>query len=479
MIQAQPTARTALVMALLVLALAGGCARRGRDFDVRRFGAAGDGTTLDTAAINKAIEACAAAAGGGRVIVPPGRYLTGTVRLRSHVTLVLEGGAELLGTRDLGAYDHFTPPPDTPLVGDRLPWHRALVLGDGIDDVTITGRGVINGNNVADPAGEEGVRGPHAVLFGNCTNVALRGVSIRDAGNYAVLLEFTDRVGVRDVTVTGGYDGVHLRGWKDRPCRDVTMADCRFYTGDDCIAGWYWQDLTVERCVLNSASNGVRLFGPARGVRVRDCDFFGPGRYLWRTSGPLRHTNMAAGVCVQPSAWGATEGTVDDVRISDVTMRDVATPFHIANKAPSTIGRITIERLDAGGTYRAAASIESWSDEPIGRVDLVDSNLGFVGGFGPVLSDPADAVVAWLTRQSTAVQPPGVNPRPLPAWGLYARHVVTLNVRDVRLAVAARERRPAMIFDGVEPLRLSNVTAPPTTPPMILSNVRQLLRDRQ
>src|SRR5678815_4889560 len=98
-----------------------------------------------------------------------------------------------------------------------------------------------------------------------------------------------------------------------------------------------------------SIRDSVRLFGPARRVIVCDCEFFGPGRYPWRTSGPLCHTNMAAGVCVQPSAWGETEGTVDDVRISDVTMRDVATPFHIANKAPSTIGRITIERLNAEG----------------------------------------------------------------------------------------------------------------------------------
>jgi polygalacturonase len=178
------------------------------------------------------------------------------------VTLVLEEGAELLGSGDLDAYEFFTPPRDTPLVGDRLQWHRALVLADGADNVAITGRGVINGNGIADPSGEDGIRGPHAVLLGNCSNVRISGITIRDAGNYNVLLEFCTRVDVRDVTITGGLDGVHLSGWTDRPCRDVTIRDCRFYTGDDCIAGWYWQTVRIDRCVLNTACNGIRLYGP-------------------------------------------------------------------------------------------------------------------------------------------------------------------------------------------------------------------------
>ncbi len=431
--------------------------------NVRDYGAKGDGTTLDTASLNSAI-AAGASGGGGRVLIPAGKYLTGTVKLKSNVTLFLEAGAELVGTHDLKQYEHFTPPKGIPLVGSHVRWHRALILGDGVENVTIAGQGIINGNDATDPEGEERIRGPHTLLVGNSKNITIRDVSIRNAGNYAALFEFTNHIEVRGIKVTGGYDGVHLRGWKNKPCSDVSITDCEFYTGDDCIAGWYWKDVLIDRCVLNSSSNGIRVFGPAKNVIVHSCLAFGPGRYQWRTSGLLNHKNMAAGICLQPSAWGETEGVVDDVHISDVAMHDVGTPFHIAAQPPSTVGHMTIDRLSATGVYRAAASIEGWSGEPVARVDIRDSTIQFVGGFGPVWSDPAEAAVAYATAQSTEVKPPGNNPRPLPAWGLYARHVESLNLSDVKVEIKKQDDRPAFIFDGVEALELDSLKWPIATP---------------
>lgn len=110
-------------------------------FDVRDYGAVGDGKTLDTRAVNQAIEACSAA-GSGQVRLPPGKYLTGTVHLKSNVTLNLEAGSRLVGTSDVDRYQQFTPPEGT--FEARLGrWHRALVLGEGVENVTITGRGGI------------------------------------------------------------------------------------------------------------------------------------------------------------------------------------------------------------------------------------------------------------------------------------------------------------------------------------------------
>ena len=443
------------------------------DVNVRDFGATGDGKTLDTTALNKAIEACATA-GGGRAVVPPGRYLTGTVRLKSNVTLEIESGAEVIGTRELGRYENFTPPKDAKLPAAR--WHRAVILAEGVENVTITGRGVINGNNVTDREGEEGIRGPHAVLFGNSRGVTVRDVSIKDAGNYALLLELTNQVEVRGVRITGGYDGVHLRGWIDRPCRDVSITDCEFYTGDDCVAGWYWRDVLIDRCVMNSASTGLRLFGPAEKVIVHNCLMFGPGKYEWRTSGLLHHRTMLAGLCIQPSAWGETPGIVDDVHVSNVTMHDVGTPLHLANKGPSTIGRVTIDRLAVTGAYRAAASIESWSEAPVGRVDVRDSSIQFVGGFGPILRDPVEELAAILTAERKPdVGPPGVNMRPLPAWGLYVRNVASLSLSDVKLSVDREEKRPAIIMDGVGELSVDGLRLPRGTGhPVVMKNVKHI-----
>ncbi|MGD0001731.1 MAG: glycosyl hydrolase family 28-related protein [Bryobacteraceae bacterium] len=171
-------------------------------FAVRQYGAVGDGRTLDTAAFNAAIAACSAA-GGGQVLVAPGRYLTGTIRLKSNITLQVEAGAEIVGTPDLTQYQSFAPPKDTPMGAGSRDWHRALVLGVDVENVTIAGHGIIDGNKVFDAHGEEHMRGPHGILFGNARDIVLRDITIRDAGNYAILLELTSGVEIRGIKVTG------------------------------------------------------------------------------------------------------------------------------------------------------------------------------------------------------------------------------------------------------------------------------------
>jgi len=148
------------------------------------YGAAGDGTTLDTAAINQAIAACARA-GGGQVLFPPGRYLSGTVHLTNGLTLFLAAGATLCGTTNLALYEQPAAPSFMPEARYGK-WHRALIVGSGLKDVAIMGGGVIDGNKVFDPTGEEHMRGPHAIAFTDCRRVTIRDISIVDAANYAI-----------------------------------------------------------------------------------------------------------------------------------------------------------------------------------------------------------------------------------------------------------------------------------------------------
>ncbi|MEN6337808.1 MAG: glycosyl hydrolase family 28-related protein, partial [Phycisphaerales bacterium] len=233
---------------LVLLFLIAGSANGGTQaFDVRQYGAAGDGKTLDTVAINKAVEACAQA-GGGQVRFGPGRYLSATVHLKSHVLLMLEPGAVLVGSPDPNSYQYPTLP-------DFMPeakwgkWHRALILGDGVEDIGIAGGGVIDGNKVFDPKGEERMRGPHTFVFVNCCNVAVRDVSFVDSANYAIFFQISEHVDIRNVKFVGGWDGVHFRGAPERTCKDVSIIGCRFYTGDDSIAGRYWENVVISDCI--------------------------------------------------------------------------------------------------------------------------------------------------------------------------------------------------------------------------------------
>ena len=263
------------------------------------YGAKPDGM-LCTAAIQSAIDACFQA-GGGTVEVPAGTFLTGGIRLRSHITLLLKRGACLLGTRNPEDYsilanDAVEPvdpvlltdarwtPPRTRTSFDFLqkpgsPWNNALIRALYAEDVAIIGEegSVIDGADCFDEHGEELYRGPHGVNMWYCRNVLLRGYTARNTGNWAHCINNSQNVTVEDVTVLAGHDGVHFRS-----CDHITVDHCRFFTGDDCVAGFDNTDMIVPHCIMNTACSAFRLGGTH--IRISDCVMYGPAKYLFRGS---------------------------------------------------------------------------------------------------------------------------------------------------------------------------------------------------
>ena len=377
------------------------------------------------------------------------------MHLKSNVTLFLEAGAVLIGTPDLNKYQY-------PSIPEFMPeakwgkWHRALILGEDLDDITVAGQGVIDGNKVFDPTGEEHMRGPHAFVFVNCRKVTVRDVSFEDAANYAILFEASDQVEIRNVKITGGWDGVHFRGAPNHPCRDVSITGCQFFTGDDSIAGRYWDNTLISDCIVNSSCNGIRLIGPATHLIIHNCLFYGPGVHPHRTSD--RH-NMLAGINLQPGGWDATKGALDDVMISDITMHNVATPFFFTLKSGNTAGNIIVDRVSATGVYRAASSVESWAETGFANVAFRDVTIEYKGG-------------GKLEDASRAIKSPGVDARPLPAWGFYARNVQNLQFDNVRLHFEKEDFRPVLICTGVVRLKLDGFKFPlmPEVPEAMVLN---------
>jgi len=405
--------------------------------DVHDFGAIGDGVSLDTSAINSAIEGCAAA-GGGQVTLSPGSYLSGTVKMKSGVTLYVAAGARLIGTPDL---DQYSGPPRN---GKHSRWHRGLITLDDVHDVCICGPGVIDGNKVFDPQGEEKMRGPHTILSANSSRIRIADLNIVDAANYAMMMTVCDDVDVNNVTVNGGWDGFHIRGVKGRHSQRATVTNSRFFTGDDCIAGCYTDDLLVNNCVLNTSCNGIRWIGPGRRLHFHNLTIFGKGRHPHRTSG---RTTMLAGITVQPGAWGAMPGPLDDVRIDNVSTHNVSCPLWLVVKNEGTMGRVDISRVTASGTLVAAMAIESWVDAPIGEVSLRDCDFAYA--HPPVLD-----------VESNDTGMPSFDVRPLPAWGLYARNVAKLTLDNVRLDGPAEDVRPAILEEMVQVSRRRDVKLP-------------------
>ena len=207
-----------------------------------------DSDRLMTEPIQAAIDACHAQ-DGGEVVIPAGVFRTGGLVLKSGVTLRLEDGARLEGSRN---------PDDYPTGPDARRWYRGLIRADGAHDIAVIGgRGaVLSGMNCYDPKGEERYRGPHGILFFGCTNVVLSGYSFRDSGNWAHALFKCRNLTVRDVKVFGGHDGLDVHD-----SEDALVERCEFHCGDDAIAGFANHHVTVRDCLLDCSCNAIRFGG--------------------------------------------------------------------------------------------------------------------------------------------------------------------------------------------------------------------------
>ncbi|PTY00537.1 glycoside hydrolase family 28 protein [Opitutus sp. ER46] len=217
-------------------------------FNVRAFGATGDGTTKDTAGFQKALDTCAVS-GGGEVVVPAGTYLIGSIQLGQRTILRLEAGSVLNGSGDADDY----PMVDVRWEGRWQPGRRALIYADNVDHIGIVGPGQINGHpEVAKPQNPRGVVVLEPI---NCHDVRWEGFTVTQGGNWATHPTYCTKVVIRNVTITGRRDGIDVDS-----CKDVLIEGCRIDTGDDAIS------LKSGRGL-----NGARIGKPTENVVIRDC----------------------------------------------------------------------------------------------------------------------------------------------------------------------------------------------------------------
>jgi polygalacturonase len=288
------------------------------------FGAKADGVTLDTAAIQSAIDACATR-GGGTVYVPVGRYLTGALFFRDNITLHLEAGATLFGSQN---------PADYPVTPNR--WegveqltYAPLMAGNGLKNIAITGRGTLDGQGnfwwkgfrektLAYPR-------PRLIGFADCQNVLIEGVTLTNSPAWTVNPVRCENVNVRGVTIINPPDSPNTDGINPDSCRLVRISDCYVSVGDDCItikAGTQHEhperraacrDITITNCTLERGHGGVvigsEMSGDVQNVVISNCVFIGTDRGIRLKSRRGRG------------------GVVENVRVSNLIMDGVLCPF--------------------------------------------------------------------------------------------------------------------------------------------------------
>lgn len=242
-----------------------------KTFNIRDYGAK-TADALQTDAIQKAIDDCFLA-GGGRVVIPCGVFLTGGLRIRSGVELYLESGAILKGSREAKDYfgfrnDKIEPvvvleevPSSDPWRRSKVPtsrWNNALIRALDAHDFAIIGEkgSYIDGCNAYDREGEHEYRGVHGINIRNSKNIRLEGYTFLNCGNWCHAIFESQNITIRNVTIHGGEDGVDLR-----TCDDVLVEDCDINTPDDAVAGYDNHNVIVRNCKLNSTFMSLRIGG--------------------------------------------------------------------------------------------------------------------------------------------------------------------------------------------------------------------------
>ncbi len=322
--------------------------RPAADFLVTAYGAVGDGTTTNTAAIQKAVDVCAAS-GGGRVVVPAGVFVSGPVFLKSDVEFHLVAGAVLRGSRTIDEY----PLLDVKARGYHIDrwWHAALLTGANLKNVAITGRGVIDGQGdvwwqAMDVPGKLKNGRPLTVFLFDCERVRIDGVRIMDSPCWTVGSILCRDMTVHDVSIRNPWNWYrNCDGLNFVSCADVRVSNCSVDTGDDgitlkslpdygMVGSDAWgrrntfevdyskpripcENFTISNCIVRHAHSGVGMWaevvGGIRNITISNCVFDGP-----RTG-------------IKIARWPPPGGFMKDIRVDNVIMRRVETVFEVSS----------------------------------------------------------------------------------------------------------------------------------------------------
>jgi polygalacturonase len=420
-------------------------------FTVRGHGARGDGRTKDTRAIQAAIDAAAPA--GETVLFPPGEYVSGTLRLRSGITLRLDAGATLLASPDDADFDPREEIAyETFADRETSDFTFALLQGRRVSRISIVGPGRIDGNRTSR-------EGPKPIALKECHGIQIRELTIANAGNYNISLLGCEGVEIRDVRIQNGYsDGID-----PDCCRNVRIANCHIESRDDALVlktsralgvPRPTEDVTVTNCHLVTLHNALKLgtesSGDFRRIVFRDCTIDGQ-RHAWKGE-------LSSGISLQ----SVDGGTLERVTVSNIRMANIRAPIFVRLarrgrgqevRTPGALRDVSISNVVATGAS-AASSIMGIPGHPVTRISLRNIRVAARGG-------GAADLVSLDVPEMERMYPDAFMFGDLPAYGLYGRHVVGLTVDGIDLRVGRSDARPAIVLDDVGQVDVRAIRATP------------------
>ncbi len=480
--------------------LAEGDAKSKAFYDVREFGAKGDGKTLDTLPLNRAIEA-AASSGGGTVCFPAGNYLSYSIHLKSHVGLYLAHGATIVAADPpaegaSGGYDaaESNQPWENYQDFGHNHWHNSLIWGEGLEDISVCGPGLIWGKSLSrgwgsGPKAEQPGAGNKAIALKNCRNVLLRDFSILHGGHFGILATGVDNLTIDNLKIDTNRDGMDIDC-----CRNVHVSNCSVNSPWDdgiCLKSSFalgyaraTEMVTISNCLLSGSFQEGRLldatwkrFGPGEKVPRT-------GRIKFGTESNGGFKNIAVANCVFDGCNGLAIESVDgavieDVSITNITMRDlVGAPIFLRlgarMRGPADVPVGGLRRVILSNiTCQSAASplicsiLAGIPGHPIEDVKLSNITIIHLGG-----GSRDDAMRQLAEKEKDYPEPNMFGTTP--AHGFFIRHVRGLQMDSVKIVHANEEARPAFVLDDVQGADFAGVKVQPSAgvPTFVLHDVR-------
>jgi polygalacturonase len=482
-------AATAGVPVSLAQSTGGNAAGSAGVFDVRSFGAVGDGKAIDTPAVNRAIEA-AVAAGGGTVRFPAGTYVCYSIHLKSNVVLnldmgtVIQAGETPMDGMTSGGYD----PAETSSGDNKFQdyghshWHNSLIWAEDQHNFGIIGPGLIWGKGLSrgtreGPKAEAPGVGNKAIALKNCRNVLLKDFSILKGGHFGILATGVDNFNIDGLTIDTNRDGIDLDC-----CRNVHVSNTSVNSPwDDAICPKSSFALGYARATENVTITNCYVAGCYELGALLDGTFkkIGPevrvphtGRIKFGTESNGGFKNITVSNCVFEGCNGIALESVDgalleDVTFNNITMRDIGgSPIFLRLGARmrgpqgvpvGTLRRVILSNIVSyNATGKLSAIISGIPDRLIQDVKVSDVYLHHRGGG---------------TKQMAAIKPPEFEdkyPDPhmfgpeLPASGFFVRHVRNLECSNIEIAYEADDERAAFILDDVQGADFFRIKTPKT-----------------
>ena len=443
-----------------------------KDFNIVNLGAKPDGKTLCTNLIQKAIDDCSLS-GGGKVTVPTGVFLTGTIFLKSNVNLYLENGAVLLGSKRIEDYNRG---------GGVI---RALKA----NNIGLTGNGSVDGQGYAFWAYRKAKTYSHKspstgnlVQLEACTNVLIENVTLKGSESWTLHLLACDEVLVSGIKIRNPLHGPNTDGIDINMCSNVKISDCDIYTSDDAIVlksrhpdyfGKPCENITITNCILTAISNSFKI-GTETMSDFRNIVFSNstikaakPGDELAKVTAAyidsskmgIEHLGPISGIALETVDGSNLQG----VAITNIVMDGARVPIFIrlANRGryietqklsspvPGTLKDVVISNIIA---YNAttASSISAIPGSYVENVMLKNILIRTKGGGDRVLAQKE------MDEKITAY-PEGTMWGPMPVSGFYVRHVKGLQMSDVKVITEEDDMRPLAMFDDVSDLYINNL----------------------